>query len=144
MEHYPIPKSLWESLEAVLVTKGSQLAKDLAKELNVPAQPLLAELKKRDSNKFVIVPDIEDTQYQCEGFKEYGAILMRCRNPVFGALPHFCKEHRHIQLNVRNLPVVKRIMLKKEVYFLQDTILLNSEGKRCGLKKGSKVILFSI
>ena len=144
MEEYPIPKSQWESLEAVLFTKGNQLAKDLAKELNVPVQPLLTELRIRNSNKFVLIPDMEDTQYQCQGFKNHGAILMRCRNPVFGVLPHFCKEHQDIQLNVRNLQPVKRIMLGKQAFFLQDGFLLNSEGKQCGIKKGCKVILFSV
>ena len=75
MEEYPIPKSLWESLEAVLFTKGNQLAKDLAKELNVPVQPLLAELRLRNSNKFVLIPDMEDTQYQCQGFKNHGDFI---------------------------------------------------------------------
>ena len=47
MSHYTIQQGLWESIDAVLFNKAMALAKDVAAELNVPAQALIDILKKR-------------------------------------------------------------------------------------------------
>jgi hypothetical protein len=144
MEPYSIPRSIWESLEAVLHAKGQQLAKEIAKELNVPVQPLLAHLKTMESSKFTLVPDVEDTLYQCEGLTPHGAVLLRCKKSVFGEAPRFCSEHKgcgHVQTAL--IPVT-RLILRGEAYILNGSSILTLEGRLCGMKKGSKIILYEV
>lgn len=145
MDPYAVPRSIWESLEAVLHAKGQQLAKEIAKELNVPVQPLLAHLKTMEHGKLALVPDVEDTLYQCEALTPHGAVLLRCKHSVFGEAPRFCNEHKNGGLSAKNhgsLIPVTRLILRGQAYILDGTTILTLDGRICGVKKGSRSILY--
>ena len=65
-QEYTIPQSLWDSLDAVLYTKGLTLAKEIAKELNTSPLPLIDLLKAADRSKFTLISDNEINKYQCQ------------------------------------------------------------------------------
>jgi len=145
MEPYSVPRSIWESLEAVLHAKGQQLAKEIARELNVPVQPLLAHLKTMEHGKMTIVPDVEDTLYQCEALTPHGAVFLRCKHSVFGEAPRFCNEHKLSHANTKekgSLIPVTRLILRGQAYILNGSTILTLEGRICGVKKGSRTILY--
>lgn len=143
MEAYSIPRSMWESLEAVLHAKGQQLAKEIAKELNVQPQPLLAHLKTMELGKFTLLPDTDDTLYQCEALCPHGAVLLRCKKPVLDQAPCLCSEHKgFVPANHSALRPVQRLILHGEAYILDGSSILTLAGAVCGIKKGTQFILF--
>ena len=143
MEPYSVPQSMWESLEAVLHAKASQLARDIAKELHVQPQPLLAHLKAIELGKVVIIPDTEDCLYQCEAIYPHDAVFLRCKKPVFGEGPRVCSEHKGTCVNIPpNLLPVRRVNIGGTIYLLNGSFIETLSGTVCGVKKGSRFILY--
>ena len=143
---YPIPKSLWESLDAVLYSKGLSLAKEVAKELGLPPQPLIALLNNEERGKFTIVEDDEANPYQCCAITHCGATWMRCRHVTLGLSSHsFCGLHQTSPTEIpTNLPSVRRILANGEIYMMKDQDVYSLGGVRCGKMKGDRLILFEI
>jgi hypothetical protein len=143
---YPIPKSLWESLDAVLYSKGLSLAKEVAKELGLPPQPLIALLNNEERGKFTIVEDDEANPYQCCAITHCGATWMRCRHVTLGLSSHsFCGLHQTSATEIpTNLPSVRRILANGEIYMMKDQDVYSLGGVRCGKMKDDRLILFEI
>ena len=143
---YPIPKSLWESLDAVLYSKGLSLAKEVAKELGLPPQPLIAILNNEERGKFTIVEDDEANPYQCCAITHCGATWMRCRHVTLGLSSHsFCGLHQASATEIpTNLPSVRRIVANGEIYMMKGQDVYSLGGVRCGKMKGARLILFEI
>ena len=142
---YSIPRTLWESLDAVLFTKGMALAKEIAAELGVPAQPLVASLNTQDRGKFTILPDDEVTTYQCQALVHNGATFMRCRCPSLKPAPSFCSAHERYTIDVpRGLTQVRQISGSDVPYLLNGSNVYTLNGEKCGILKGSTVTLFQI
>ena len=89
MSHYPIQQGLWESIDAILFNKAMALAKDVAAELNLPAQALIDILKKEERSKFTILPD-DDMTYQYITYHIRLNLLLRALRTA--QLQH----HRHL------------------------------------------------
>jgi hypothetical protein len=141
---YSIPQTLWESLDAILFTKGQALAKEVAQELGVPVKPLLASLNTKERGKFTIIPD-DDTTYQCQALQQNGATLMRCRCPSLKPSPSFCQLHERYAMDVpRGLTRVRRIEGLDVPYLLNGNTVYTLGGEKCGLLKGSTITLFDI
>ena len=143
---YPIPKSLLESLDAVLYSKGLSLAKEVAKELGLPPQPLIALLNKEERGKFTIVEDDEANTYQCCAITHCGATWMRCRHTILGLSSHsFCGLHQTSTTDIpTNLPMVRRIVANGEIYMMKGRDVYSLGGIRCGIVRDERLILFEI
>lgn len=143
---YPIPRSIWESLDAILFTKGISLAKEIAAELNVSAKDIISSLTAQELGKFTIIPDQEGTMYQCEALTQHGTTYLRCRYPVLETSPRLCIKHRGYCMDVAPLPQLQRLVTTEATYMYDsntgDVFTLNSVI--CGRLKGSKLILFDI
>ena len=145
MQEYPIPKALWESIDAVLFSKGLTLARELAKELGVSPKPLIDLLKADDRSKFTIVEDDEANMYQCPALIQSGIVYMRCRAPVLGLANKFCSGHeRHPKDVPLDLPMVRRLITPEASYMVKGTEVISLNGRSCGYLKGTKAILFEI
>lgn len=142
---YSIPQTLWESLDAILFTKGQALAKEVALELGVPVKPLLTSLNTRERGKFTILPDDDTSTYQCQALQLNGATFMRCRCPSLKPSPSFCSLHERYAMDVpRGLTKVRRIEGLEVPYLLNGNTVYTLGGEKCGLLKGSTITLFEI
>ena len=142
---YSIPRTLWESLDAVLFTKGMALAKEIAADLGVPAQPLLSSLNTQERGKFTILPDDDSVTYQCQALVQNGATFMRCRCPSLKPAPSFCSAHERYTVDVpRGLTQVRQISGSDTPYLLNGSDIFTLNGEKCGMLKGSTAVLFHI
>jgi hypothetical protein len=142
---YSIPRTLWESLDAVLFSKGLALAKEVAKDLGVPPQALVQSLNTQDRTKFTLIPDDEETTYQCQALIQNGATFLRCRCPSLKPSPSYCNAHERYNPDVpKSLKKVRRLEGSDVPYLLTDTDVYTLNGKKCGILKGSTVTLFEI
>ena len=145
MSQYPIQRSMWESLDAILFSKGIALAKDIAAELNLPSKPLIASLNTQDRGKFVIIPDDEGHLYQCPALVQRGAVWMRCRCPTLKPAPSFCSAHERSPPDTNiDLPKVKRIMVGTDIFMVCGNDVLSLNGKHSGVIEDTRVTLFEI
>jgi len=146
LQAYPISRSIWESLDAVLFTKGVALAKEVASELNVSPKDIISSLTAQELGKFTIIPDEENTVYQCEALTQHGDVYMRCRHPVIDTSPRLCKKHSGHSLDLPKLPLMKRLVTPEAIYIYDtntfDVFTLN--GVHCGILKGTKLVLFDV
>ena len=144
-QEYPIPQCLWESLDAVLYSKGVSLAKEIAKELKLPVQPLLGLLNKEEGAKFIIAPDDSSNTYQCQATVQNGSTLMRCRCATLGLVGKFCVSHER---SVSEIPVgldtVQRVISPDGIYMAKGPEVYTMNGKRCGLLHGTRLTLFEM
>lgn len=142
---YPIQRSLWESLDAILFSKGMALAKDVAAELNVPVKPLIASLNTQERGKFTIIPDEENQLYQCPALVHHGAIWMRCRCPTLKPAPSFCSAHEKYSQDVTmDLPKVKRVTIGSDTYMVSGNDVLSLNGTRSGFLTDTTITIFEI
>jgi hypothetical protein len=142
---YSIPRTLWESLDAVLFSKGLSLAKEVAKDLGVPPQALVHALNSQERGKFTILPDDEGSTYQCQALVQNGATYMRCRCPSLKTPPGYCNAHERYNPDIpKNLKKVRRVDGSDVPYLLNDTDVYTLNGKKCGILKGSTITLFEI
>lgn len=144
---YPIPKLLWESLDAILFSKGMQLARDIATELKVPVQPLLQTLKTQEKTKFVLLPDEETAKYQCQALIQYGVTWLRCRCPVLGCPPRLCSQHasgKYLVNPPSNCIEIQRILYNEETYLLHNSDVFTVQGEYCGYLQNGLLVLFEI
>jgi len=144
MSQYTIQQGLWESIDAVLFNKAMALAKDVAAELNVPAQALIDILKKEERGKFTILPD-DDTTYQCQALIHSGVVYTRCRSPTLG-VAQLCSNHTTYTqpLSSSQLPIAQRIVTADAIYIMKDIYVHTLNGDECGVLCGSTLKLFQI
>jgi hypothetical protein len=146
LQAYPIPKSLWDSLEAVLYTKGAALAREVAVELNVSPKEIIANLKLQENSKFIVTGDDDDTLYQCQALSQHGSVHMRCRYPALGPAPRFCNKHIHNSPDIPCLPLVKRLICPEATYVYNPNTseVYTLNGILCGSFKNDRLRLFEI
>lgn len=144
-QEYTISQSLWESLDAVLYTKGLTLAKEIAKELNISPLPLISLLKAADRSKFTLIPDNDISKYQCQALLQCGSTYMRCRCPSFKANPSLCLSHEKYTIDLPiNLPLVQRLITTEAAYMMNGTDVFTLNGQQCGYYKNTRLTLFEI
>jgi hypothetical protein len=144
-QEYAIPQSLWDSLDAVLYTKGLTLAKEIAKELNTSPLPLIDLLKAADRSKFTLIPDNEVSKYQCQALIHCGSTLMRCRCPSFKANPSLCLAHEKYMPDLpTGMPLVQRLVTAEATYMVNGSDVFTLNGLRCGFYKNTRLTLFEV
>jgi hypothetical protein len=144
-QSYPIPRTLWESLDAILFSKGMALAKEIATEMGVQPQALISSLNTQERSKFTIVPDEETSMYQCQALIQHGATYLRCRCPSLKPAPSYCLTHEKHSLEIKKtLPFVKRVITPEETLVEREGVVYGLSGKRRGLIKGTRITLFEI
>jgi len=144
-QEYTIPQSLWDSLDAVLYTKGLTLAKEIAKELNTSPLPLIDLLKAADRSKFTLIPDNEISKYQCQALIQCGSTLMRCRCPSFKINPALCLAHEKYTPDFpTELPLVQRLVTAEVTYMMKGSDVFTLNGKQCGYYKNNSLTLFEV
>ena len=143
---YAIPQVLWESLDAVLFTKGMAFAREIAAELKVNAAPLLQALNTQERSKFVILPEDELSLHQCCAAIPNGKFWIRCRSPVLACGSRYCTTHdKTAPIVPSHLEEAQRVDVKGDVYFKKDDdSVVNRDGRVVGILKGSKLTLFEI
>lgn len=143
---YPIPRTLWESLDAVLFTKGLALAKEIAADLGVSPKDLITNLNSQERGKFTVIPDEDAAVYQCQALMHHGVVYMRCRKPTLGLAPRFCKQHERYAMDAPALPMVRRLVTPEATYIVnmatREVTTLNGAG--CGILNGERLTLFEI
>ena len=144
-QEYTIPQSLWDSLDAVLYTKGLTLAKEIAKELSISPGPLIDLLKMSDRSKFTLIPDNEVSKYQCQALIHCGSTFMRCRCPSFKANPSLCLAHEKYTPDLpTDLPLMQRLITAEATYMTKDSEVFTLNGEQCGYYKNSRLTLFEV
>jgi len=144
-QEYTIPQSLWDSLDAVLYTKGLTLAKEIAKELNTSPQPLITLLKTADRSKFTLIPDNEVSKYQCQALIPCGSTFMRCRCASFKVNPALCLRHEKYTIDLpTDLPLMQRLVTAEETYMMKGSDVFTLNGRQCGYYKNNRLTLFDI
>jgi hypothetical protein len=146
-EAIPIPRILWDSVEAILTAQTHKLVKDIAETLDRPAKPLLDAIKKDRATAYLW----EDTgqemmeldDLRCTAVSrhpENAAIIVTCGQPiVWSSLSHDCKrcaEHMHVkEVNVSSsLLKLRPIRLNDNMYYLRDSSdILNSKLELVGI-----------
>jgi len=138
---YPIYQTLWESMDGILFNKAIALAKELAAELGVPPQELIAILKQEERSKFNLISD-NDSNYQCQALIQRGRINMRCRNPTLNSTS-VCGSHSHESRGLvkSKLPELKRISVDGSIYFTDDTAVYDIDGSKCGTLTGGGTVI---
>jgi hypothetical protein len=132
-EALPIPRILWDSVEAVLTAQVHKLVKDIAETLEKPAKPLLDAIKK-DRVTAYLWEDTGQEMLEMDSLRctavtrhpENVSILVPCSQPiVWGSLSresHRCAEHMHVkEVNVsQSLIRLARIRVNETLYYLRD------------------------
>jgi hypothetical protein len=147
MQAYPIQRTLWESIDAILFAKGVSLARDIAMELNISPQALIASLNMQERGKFTIIPDDETNQYQCQALVQTGSVYMRCRHPTLTPAPSLCNAHIRSTVDAPlGLPLVTRVIDSSSgnTYVTKNNEVFTLNGAHCGILKGSKLTVFEI
>jgi hypothetical protein len=144
---YPIQQTLWESIDGILFNKALALAKEVAAELGVPPQQLIEMMKKEERGKFTIIPDDEESLYQCRAVVQHGLVQMRCRNAILGSSPRLCNCHVNEKycVEAKGLPELQRIVTPDAIYFTDGENVFDVNARACGILKGEqKLTLFQI
>jgi hypothetical protein len=144
---YPIQQTLWESIDGILFNKALVLAKEVAAELGVPPQQLIEMMKKEERGKFTIIPDDEESLYQCRAIVHNGFVQMRCRNPILGSPTRLCNCHivEKYTADVKGLPELQRIVTPDAIYFTDGEQVYDVNARACGvLKDQQKLTVFQI
>jgi hypothetical protein len=147
MQEYTIPRVLWESLDAVLRAKGIALAKEIAKELGKPSQPLINVLTTKERSKFTLISDDDANRYQCQALVKTGAVYMRCRSVLLGSCTKLCDTHQGDLIDIpTNLPIMTRVIGKEGIYMADMTTkeVFSLRGVQCGRIHGNRLTLFEI
>jgi hypothetical protein len=155
-EALPIPRIIWDSLEATLTAQVHKLVKDIAETLDKPAKPLLDAIKKEKVTAYLFEePAHEMTELstmRCEGYTrhpENPSIVCHCRQPiVWSGLEQAskrCPEHMHIKeiLVSSSLVTLKPISIHEKIYYLRDNRdILTSAMELVGRYENSVATMF--
>lgn len=145
----PVQRSLWESLEALLLHESKRLVEDIAKTLRQDPKLLWNEIRKEKMTAYMVdcsEPTAE--RFLCTALTHTSAVALRCRKPViFGT--SMCPEHQGWQMPpaCERKPQLRRIVSEEDtVYYLDEltSFIYDKDYQRCGLKQGDKVILFEV
>lgn len=130
----PIPRILWDSLEATLMAQVNRLVKDIAETLDKPAKPLLDAIKKDKVTAYLWEEPEQDmlelSQMRCEALTrhpENPGIVCDCRQPiVWSGQSHGarrCAEHLHVReiLVSSSLIQLTPILINDVSYYLRGT-----------------------
>lgn len=91
----PIPRYIWDSLEAAIQAESRRLVRDIAQSLGKPEVPLWNEVKKNIvSAYFVDLQEPTGEEFKCQAFDLQGLVQKPCCQPViFGTKA--CPQHSH-------------------------------------------------
>lgn len=146
---YPVSKVLWDSLESALSAKAKDLARDIAKTLRQDEKKLIAALKEKKNDLYLVdVSDPTDQRFECEALVRHTALAHRCRKPVqYGE--KYCPSHSFWSMSetLKTKPTLRRIRSTEgDIYFL-DTLtqqVYNEKYERIGSNRDGNILIFEI
>lgn len=118
----PVPKQLWDSLEAALNAKARELITDIAVVLRQDKKTLLLayKAKKKDLYLFETVDPTED-RCECLALISVHEIHTRCRKPVLYGTQR-CPQHEFWNPENMSLkPALRRLQTEDSIFFVNDT-----------------------
>lgn len=93
MQQIPIPRFIWDSLEAAITAESRRLVRDIAQSLGKPEAPLWAEVKKNmTSAYFVNLEEPTGEQFKCQAYDLNSLVQKPCCRPVIYGTKT-CPEH---------------------------------------------------
>ena len=151
----PIPSIIWDTLEHALQVNMERLAKDVAKCLEQPEQPLLAALKATKVKPYIVelTNDRRDSDICCDYICQRGDsphLLQPCGQPVFWGATHVsrCPQHMYsVPRKLPTLPVLKALSPIEDeppLYVAEDGTIYNDEYKARGQLTDGKIILYEV
>lgn len=152
----PIPRIYWDTLQSSLHSEVKRLAKDVARCLHRPEQPLLKAIQQNTLGAYIFEEansELIDIQnMRCTHLTpslENPSVLCKCNQPILVGAGSACPAHLHTQSQE---PTVQRLRLVKssfgEMFWIDEQNIIRRKGdlKPCGrYKAGTKqCILFEI
>lgn len=146
---YPVSKVLWDALESAFSAKAKELAREIAKTLHQDEKKLLAALKEKKNDLYLIdVSDPTDQRFECEALVRSTALAHRCRKPVQYS-EKYCPAHSFWSMSetLKTKPALRRICSTDgDIYFL-DTLtqqVYNEKYERIGSHHDGNLVIFEI
>ena len=151
----PIPSILWDTLEHTLQTNMERLAKDIAKCLEQPEQPLLLALKSQKVKPYIVElgEDTRDSDVRCDYVCQRGdspKFLQACGQAVFWGATHVCRCAQHmysIPESHPTLPVLKLltgIEHESPLFVAEDGTIYDNDYIAKGRVTDDKIFLYSL
>jgi hypothetical protein len=145
----PIPKIYWDTFQAALQAQVKRLAKDVAKSLRQPEQPLLKAILTEKVDAYLFeeegaeFTDLETMRckYKIPSEKN-GAVLEACREPVLLGKGACCLHLGAKEPSIAGLKVYRTLKIEDTTYWLDGDTVLNDELECCGVFKDNKCTLF--
>jgi hypothetical protein len=148
MSAYPVSKPLWESMEAVLLAHAKKLAKEVAKTLRQPEQPLLQAIGKETIPLYLVeMADPTNEEFLCQSLSTETEVAHVCRKPVLYGTAS-CPEHSRGQGQQSvpaNLPRLHRFVTEEDEVYYYDELLRNVYDEHycfCGVLSRSNPPVF--
>lgn len=145
----PIPKIYWDTFQAALQAQVKRLAKDVAKSLRQPEQPLLKAILTEKVDAYLFeeegaeFTDLESMRCKHKVPSEKnGAVLEACRQPVLLGKGACCLHLGVKETSTAGLKVYRTLKIEDTTYWLDGETVLNDELECCGVFKDNKCTLF--
>lgn len=89
----PIPRYIWDSLEAAIQAESRRLVRDIAQTLGKPDGPLWNEVKKNSVSAYLVdLQEPTNEEFKCQAYTTNTLVQRPCGMPViFGKKS--CPEH---------------------------------------------------
>ena len=152
----PVPSVIWDTLEHALQINMERLAKDVAKCLEQPEQPLLAALKATKVKPYIVELSDEkrDSEICCDYVCQRGDsphLLQPCGQPVFWGATRAsrCPQHMY-SVPVKPsaaLPVLRALSPIEDespLYVAEDGTIYDAEYKARGQLTDNKIRLYEV
>ena len=147
----PIPKIYWDTFQAALQAQVKRLAKDVAKSLRQPEQPLLKAILTEKVDAYLFEEEgtefIELEAMRCKHkvpSEKNGAVLEACRQPVLLGKTACCLHLGSKEPSTTVLKAYRVIKVEDDTYWLDGDKVLNDDLEVCGVFKDNKCLLFNI
>jgi hypothetical protein len=149
----PVPSIIWDTLEHAMQVNMERLAKDVAKCLEQPEQPLLAALKLKKVRPYIVeIDDARDSDICCDYICQRGDsphLLQPCGQAVFWGATRAsrCPQHMYsIPLKLPALPVLRALtpIEDEPLYVAEDGTIYNAQYEPRGQLTDGKIVLYEV
>lgn len=152
----PIPRIYWDALQTSLHSEVKRLAKDVARCLHRPEQPLLKAIQQNTLGAYLFeeanseLVDIQSMRCcHLAPSSENPCVLTKCNQPILVGAGNACPAHLHkkpIETSVQRLRIVKSSF--GETFWIDEQNIIRKKGdlKPCGkyIPDTKQCILFEV
>ena len=132
----PIPRIYWDTLQTSLHAEVKRLAKEVAKTLHQPEQPLLKAIQQNTLGAYLFEEsnaELVDIQaMRCKHFvpsSENPSVLCPCNQPILLGAGNACPAHLHKE---NSTPFLQKLRIVKssfgEVFWVDDENCIRRKG----------------